>query len=44
MDADYTRVDTPTVVNELDISNESKWNLQRRMEKFPELFGGGLGF
>ena len=41
--ADYTKVDTPTMVNELDISEESKQNLQCRLEKFLELFGGGLG-
>ena len=43
LDADYTKVDTPTIVNELDISDESKRNLQHRLEKFLELFGGGLG-
>ena len=43
LDADYTKVDTPTMVNELDISKESKRNLQHRLKKFPELFGGGLG-
>jgi len=33
LDADYTTVDTPTMVNALDISDESKQNLQRRLEK-----------
>ena len=42
-DADYTKLDILTLVNELDISEESKQNLQRRLEKFLELFGGGLG-
>jgi len=43
LDADYSAVDIPAMVNELDISSDSKIKLRRTLEKFPELFGGGLG-
>ena len=43
LDADYSKVDIPTMVAELDITESSKRKLQTTLEKFPELFGGGLG-
>lgn len=42
-DADYSAVDIPAMVNELDISESSKRKLQTILEKFPKLFDGGLG-
>ena len=43
LDADYSAVDIPAMVNELDISEQSKRKLITTLEKFPKLFGGGLG-
>jgi len=43
LDADYSKVDIPAMVADLDISDTSKRKLQTTLEKFPELFGGGLG-
>lgn len=43
LDANYSAVDIPAMVNELDISESSKRKLQTTLEKFPKLFGGGLG-
>ena len=43
LDADYSKVDIPSMVAELQISDESKRKLKTTLEKFPELFGGGLG-
>ena len=43
LDADYSAVDILAMVNELNISSDSKIKLRRTLEKFPELFGGGLG-
>lgn len=43
LDADYSKVNIPAMVAELDITESSKRKLRRTLEKFPELFGGGLG-
>ena len=42
MDADYSKVDIPAMVNELDITEASKKKLITTLQKFPTLFGGGL--
>lgn len=43
LDADYSKVDIPAMVNELDITEASKKKLITTLQKFPKLFGGGLG-
>jgi hypothetical protein len=43
LDADYSKVDVETMVDELDISPGSKRKLRQTLQKFPTLFGGGLG-
>ena len=43
LDADYSKVDIPAMVNELDITEASKRKLITTLQKFPTLFGGGLG-
>ena len=43
LDADYSKVDIPAMVAELDISDASKKKSQTTLEKFPELFGGDSG-
>ena len=43
LDADYSKVDIPAMVSELDISDASRRKLVTTLSKFPELFGGGLG-
>ena len=43
LDADYSKVDIEAMVDELDISPGSKSRLKRTLNKFPILFGGGLG-
>ena len=43
LDADYSKVDIPAMVADLDITEASKRKLQTTLEKFPVLFGGGLG-
>jgi len=44
LDADYSKVDIRSMVDELDISNETKQKLTTALAKFAStLFGGGLG-
>ena len=43
LNSDYSKVDIAAMVSELEISNDQKKKLQATLEKFPELFGGGLG-
>lgn len=43
LDCDYSKVDIKKMVDELYISRDSKRRLRATLEKFPELFGGGLG-
>merc|ERR1712086_875346 len=43
LDADYSKVDIDTMVNGLDITKASKTKLKHTLNKFPTLFGGGLG-
>ena len=43
LNSDYSKVDIAEMVSELEISDTSKNKLQVTLEKFPELFGGGLG-
>ena len=43
LDADYSKVNIPAMVADLDITKASKQKLQTTLEKFPVLFGGGLG-
>ena len=43
LDADYSAVDIPAMVNGLDILSDTKIKLRRTLEKFWELFGVGLG-
>ena len=43
LDANYSKVDIDNMVNELDIKEESKVKLKQTLNKFPTLFGGGLG-
>ena len=43
LDVDYSKVDIPAMVNELDITEASKRKLITTLQKFPKLFGGGLG-
>ena len=44
LDADYSKVNIPAMVADLDISDSSKRKLQTTLEKFSELFGGKWGF
>ena len=43
LDCDYSKVDIEKMVNELNLTPASKVKLKTTLEKFPELFGGGLG-
>jgi len=43
LDADYSKVDIPSMVAESQISEQSKKKLQTTLEKLPELFSGRLG-
>ena len=43
LDADYSKVDLDSMVDELEISLGSKSKLKQTLKKFPTLFGGGLG-
>ena len=43
LDADYSKVDIDDMVNDLDIAKASKAKLKQTLNKFPTLFGGGLG-
>ena len=43
LDADYSKVDIPSMVADLKIMDKSKTKLQATLEKFLNLFGGGLG-
>ena len=43
LDAEYTKVDINDMVNGLDIAKASKTKLKQTLNKFPTLFGGGLG-
>ena len=43
LDADYSKVDIDDMVNGLDIAKASKAKLKQTLNKFPTLFGGGLG-
>ena len=43
LDADYSKVDIDSMVDGLDISNQSKHQLKKTLKKFPILFGGRLG-
>jgi hypothetical protein len=43
LDADYSKVDLDTMVDELDIAPGTKRKLKQTLKKFPTLFGGGLG-
>ena len=43
LDADYSKVDIDTMVDQLQITRASKRQLKRTLKKFPTLFGGGLG-
>jgi len=43
LDADYSKVDIDAMVNDLEITDESKEALKKTLKKFPTLFGGGLG-
>ena len=43
LDADYSKVDIDTMVNGLDIAKPTKSKLKQTLNKFPTLFGGGLG-
>ena len=43
LDADYSKVDIDEMVNDLDIAKATKTKLKQTLNKFPTLFGGGLG-
>lgn len=43
LDADYSKVDIDSMVNDLDIAKATKKKLKQTLNKFPTLFGGGLG-
>jgi len=43
LDANYSKVDIPAMVDELDLAAGPKEQLKQTLMKFPELFGGGLG-
>ena len=43
LDANYSKVDVSNMVNGLDIVNATKTKLKQTLNKFPTLFGGGLG-
>ena len=43
LDSDYSKVDIASMVAGLEITETSKVKLKNTLEKFPELFGGGLG-
>ena len=43
LDADYSKVDIESMVDDLNIPTTSKTKLKRTLYKFPLLFGGGLG-
>ena len=43
LDANYSKVDIDIMVDELDIEESSKAKLKLTLNKFPTLFGGGLG-
>ena len=43
MDSDYSKVNIDEMVDGLDIGRDSKRELKKTLNKFPTLFGGGLG-
>ena len=43
LDAGYSKVDLDAMVDELEISPGSRRKLKQTLNKFPTLFGGGLG-
>ena len=43
LDSNYSKVDIDNMVNGLDIAKASITKLKQTLNKFPTLFGGGLG-
>ena len=43
LDANYSKVDIDDIVNGLNIAKASKTKSKQTLNKFPTLFGGGLG-